>query len=97
MRDKCILLFPCEWEKEQGNGPPVEIGATDTVLGMVRIDMIVVPVPSYQANWITSCRSMQWGVYQVMRANIGSVGSHTLNIFLELFLHPKKSICPSFF
>ena len=22
--DKCILLFPCEWEKEEWNGPPVE-------------------------------------------------------------------------
>jgi ribonuclease HI len=31
VRDKCILLFPCEWEKEEWNGPPVEIGAPDTV------------------------------------------------------------------
>ena len=31
VRDKCILLFPCEWEKGEWNGPPVEIGSPDTV------------------------------------------------------------------
>ncbi len=24
-------LFPCEWEKEEWDGPPTEIGALDTV------------------------------------------------------------------
>ena len=31
VRDKCIFIFPCEWEKEEWNGPPVEIGAPDTM------------------------------------------------------------------
>ena len=26
VRDKCTLLFPCEWEKEEWNVPPVKIG-----------------------------------------------------------------------
>ena len=34
MRDKCTLLFPCEWEKEEWDGPPAEIGALDTDVGM---------------------------------------------------------------
>jgi hypothetical protein len=31
VRDKCTILFPCEWEKEEWDGPPTEIGALDTV------------------------------------------------------------------
>ena len=31
VRDKCTLLFPCEWEKGEWDGPPAEIGALDTV------------------------------------------------------------------
>jgi hypothetical protein len=31
VRDKWTLLFPCEWEKEEWDGPPTEIGALDTV------------------------------------------------------------------
>jgi len=28
--NKCTLLFPCEWEKEEWNGSPVKIGAPNT-------------------------------------------------------------------
>ncbi len=35
-----------------------------SVLGMSRIDVIVVPVPNHQTNWTTACRSIQWGVYE---------------------------------
>ena len=30
VRDKCTLLFPCEREKEEWNGPRVKIGAPNT-------------------------------------------------------------------
>ena len=29
-RDKCTLMFPCEWGKEEWNGPAVKIGAPNT-------------------------------------------------------------------